>query len=170
MKNERSPIYPPEHVVLKTKAIVERGLESFGNLHGNEERRKISEKVFEWRGKLSTDPKKVHPDVSAKTMYNRCWDFSEELGLVLWEMGFSVDLAINKEGYPHTFLMIERGGYILIIDPTIAQVVEGHNNVFVGNSGQLHYLADTRSWWGYLPWFSPERKPIEQYFNWLKVK
>lgn len=154
-----------EQAVLEMRQIVEVALENFGDLHGDEWRRVIAERVHEWRGKLSTDPQKVHLDVSPKTMLNKCWEFSEELGIVLWEKGTSSDIATNKRGYPHTFLMTEHRGHTLVIDPTIAQVVEDHNHVFVGTESQLQRVAATSGWWGYIPWISPARSPVGKYFG-----
>ena len=163
IQKEEPQVYPKELAVEETRGVVERALVRFGNGNGSTER------IRRWRGKLSVYPEKVHPDVTSSSMINKCWDFSEELADNLWREGFPADLAISRKKLAHTYVLTSYKGYEIVIDPTIAQYIQGYNHVFVGTLDQLRRLAQTRSWQAFeYIWESPERKPINEYLPWIE--
>ncbi|MEK7573643.1 MAG: hypothetical protein AAB531_04430 [Patescibacteria group bacterium] len=165
MPKEEPQAYPEELAVGEVREVIESALIKFGDVNRNG----LAERVKQWRGKFSVYPEKVHPDVTSRSMKNKCWDFSEELADILWEEGFPVDLAISKKKVAHTYLPTSYKGHKIVIDPTIAQYVQRHNHVFVGTLNQLRRLVQTESWQAFeYVWDSPERKPINEYLPWIE--
>lgn len=64
------------------------------------------------------------------------------IGICLLEAGIDVMSGFNgtprNNLYPsHEYLVTQRRGHEILIDPTIAQMIEGHNNAYVGARDQL---------------------------------
>jgi len=99
------------------------------------------------RGKLSTLPEVVDPDVRRALFVNRCDTFSLELADGLAQSGRMPQFATSNLTEEHVYLLAQEGSTEVVIDPTIGQFVEGHNHVFVGTRAQLRDVVFKQTRW-----------------------
>lgn len=141
-----SQAYPKELAISEVQDIVQGVLfTTFASEHPEDRYRHYigRDARMYWRGKLSVYPEKTDPSVTSDTIRGNCDIVSKELGISLWEAGFDVDFGYSNPeqlGFVHTYLMTTYKGYDIIIEPTIAQFIEGHNHVFVGTKDQLRHI------------------------------
>lgn len=149
-----------EAAVAEVRRDVEIVLQTrFGLEHPEDKYRDyVSRQVRIWRGVLSTDPAQVNPDhyylfaafyrgdrgkTFSDCIRGECQPISRELGVCMLEAGLDVMQGFN--GYPetsdlhpcHEYLVAPKKGQEILIDPTIAQMIQGHDHVFVGTRDQL---------------------------------
>lgn len=151
-----------ETVIAEVRREVEEVLQTrFAREHPEDQyRNHVSEKVRSWRDVLSTDPQSVRPEryylFSALNKGNPAQAFSDcirgechtippEIGICLLEAGIEVQHGLNRASpsrvaTSHNYLVIPRMGFEVLVDPTIAQMVQGHDHVFVGTRKQLRKL------------------------------
>jgi len=127
----------PEEEIEHVKAVVEGVLQgSFGTETGTT--------ASDFIGGLSTDPSKVDISVTSRSLYGRCGSFAYELQVNLSNKGMEVDIATSSsdDSNAHMYLIYGlEGKSEVIIDPSIGQFIEGHNNVFVGTRKQLRDIV-----------------------------
>lgn len=99
--------------------------------------------VARLRGKLSTDPERVSPEIARGSFSLMCGTFSRELKIKLSIEGVNAEVVYADNGDPldHVYLQSTNGASEVLIDPTIGQFLEGHNQVFVGGREQLRELV-----------------------------
>jgi hypothetical protein len=93
-----------------------------------------------FRGKLSTCPEFVHPDVNERSLLFECVDFSYELQASFSRIGVATEVQgsnVNPDGARHAYVTPISNERDIIIDPTMGQILHGHNHVFVGTRPQL---------------------------------
>lgn len=122
--------------VLTVQNAVEAILhDSFGEVGGFED----------LQGRLSTNPSTVHAGIDADAVYDKCLSFSQELALPLRRFGYQATVSrsatYENEPFNHVYVVVQIDGVEVLVDPTIGQFLEGHNNVFVGVRETLRDLV-----------------------------
>lgn len=86
------------------------------------------------KGQVSVYPERVGPNVNAESLQMKCQPFSWALKEALVGFGLQVQVVStgNRSVAEHVYLVarIDREG--VIIEPTIGQIILGHNHIFVG--------------------------------------
>jgi hypothetical protein len=121
----------PENLlsIKKITKKVEKSLDHFGV-------GQINPDLTEFKGQLSTDPKKVGKKVNRETLIGKCQSFTEELQRYLALEGLNSRRVVNS-WRDHFFLKIIGKEGEIIIDPAIGQFLDGYNHIFIGTSENL---------------------------------
>lgn len=95
------------------------------------------------RGQMSVYPERVGPNVNAKSLQMKCQPFSWALKEALVSFGLRLQVVSsgNRSIAEHVYLVADRiDPDEVIIEPTIGQIVLGHNHIFVGSRSDLRKL------------------------------
>lgn len=101
-------------------------------------------KYSEYAGKMSIHPDRVGSDVTSEALEFRCEDFSHEFRHVGKKLGLDIHLAMTDQGHDeHVYLVPDESHGLsdVVVDLTVGQYVEGHNNVFVGSREALRDIV-----------------------------
>lgn len=99
---------------------------------------------LEWyKGKLSTKPERVSPEVDRFKLSLMCGTLSRGIKDKLVQQGIDAEVCCgdNVDPLDHVFLVAKEGPEEVLIDATIGQFIEGFNHVFVGSREKLRDLV-----------------------------
>lgn len=128
-----------EEYLSRLREAVETALQHFGTAE-----RSAWLNVTRFRGKLSTDLGLVDPSVDRESLSYQCYTMSSEIKHYLELLGTRITLhgSASSTGYPeHIFLVPDDIDSDVIVDPSLGQFIDGHNNVFVGKRDDLRQLV-----------------------------
>ena len=104
---------------------------------------KTNESLAFIAGKLSIMPDSVHPNINKRSLLWECVDFSFELQASFSRIGVASEVqgsSSNQVDAMHVYVTPRDNPHDIIIDPTIGQIIQGYNHVFVGTRPQLRNL------------------------------
>lgn len=96
-----------------------------------------------YKGKLSTKPERVNPDVDRFKLSLMCGTLSRDLKGKLVQQGINAEVCCgdNVDPLDHFYISAKEGSDEVLVDPTIGQFIEGFNHVFVGSREKLRDLV-----------------------------
>ena len=92
---------------------------------------------------LSTSPRLVDGSITAETLKGQCGTICEDLleGLKTANVSVVMCRSGNRNSSWHRYLTATDNGVEVIIDPSIGQLIQDYNQVFVGTRQQLQQLV-----------------------------
>ena len=95
------------------------------------------------KGQMSVHPERVGPNVNAESLQMKCQPFSWALKEALVDFGLQVQVVSsgNRAIAEHVYLATGIDPNEVIIEPTIGQIILGHNHIFVGFRSDLRKIV-----------------------------
>lgn len=95
------------------------------------------------KGQMSVYPECVGPNVNAESLQGKCQPFSWALRETLVSFGLQVQIVSsgNRSIAEHVYLVARTDPDEVIIEPTIGQIILGHNHIFVGFRSDLRRIV-----------------------------
>lgn len=92
-------------------------------------------------GKLSTIPERVHSDINSTTLLDVCPRFSQELHVGFATIGIQTEILTSEDSErEHLYLAPVYNPHDIVIDPSIGQIIVGHNHAFANTRTHLRQL------------------------------